>query len=163
MRLMVRKTKLYEFQSKIRRICQHCGHEFVAKTTVTKYCTASCAKKAYKLRVKQQRMSASDAETAFSRADASPPKPDSYLEIKSIDYLTVKETANMLKCDPRTIYNMISIGRLEAINLFVRKIRILKKGIDNLFTDPINLEEVRNRNSYINKRPPLKDCYSIGD
>ncbi|MDR6464608.1 helix-turn-helix domain-containing protein [Chryseobacterium sediminis] len=147
---------------KIRRICEHCGHEFIAKTTVTRYCGDNCAKKAYKLRGRKLQMSDSNSESLNfipSRVKTS----DNYFELKAFDYLTVKESAKMLKCDPRTIYNMISVGKLKAINLAERKIRILKKSIDDLFDESANTEEVRNRNSLITKCPPLKDCYSIGE
>lgn len=33
---------------KIKKNCQHCGQEFIARTTVIKYCGDYCAKKAYK-------------------------------------------------------------------------------------------------------------------
>ena len=36
----------------IQRICQHCGKEFTARTTVTQYCSDDCAKRAYKARIK---------------------------------------------------------------------------------------------------------------
>uniref|UniRef100_UPI0028B10B01 hypothetical protein n=1 Tax=Sphingobacterium multivorum TaxID=28454 RepID=UPI0028B10B01 len=36
---------------KIKKICQQCGQEFIARTTVTKYCGDNCAKKAYKVKV----------------------------------------------------------------------------------------------------------------
>lgn len=58
---------------------------------------------------------------------------------------------------------MISVGKLKAINLAERKIRIRKKSIDDLFDEPVNIEEVRHRNMLITKCPPLKDCYSIGE
>jgi hypothetical protein len=48
---------------KITRICRHCGHEFVAKTTVTKYCGEDCAKRAYKARIKKQKIEKSEIET----------------------------------------------------------------------------------------------------
>ena len=34
----------------IPKTCQFCGKAFIARTTVTKYCGNSCAKKAYKKR-----------------------------------------------------------------------------------------------------------------
>lgn len=146
---------------KIRRICQHCGHEFVARTTVTRYCGDNCAKKAYKLRGRKLPMTDSNPEI-LNFVPPHPPISENYFDIKTIDYLTVKESAKLLKCDPRTIYNMISVGKLSAINLAQRKIRILKKSIDDLFDDPLNIEEVRERNSQITKCPPIKDCYTIG-
>jgi len=129
---------------KIRRICQHCGHEFIARTTVTRYCGKTCAKKVYKLRGRKLPMNDSPSESQnFVSSPIS--TSDNYFELKTLDYLTVKESANLLKCDPRTVYNMISVGKLKAINLAERKIRILKRSIDALFDEPVNIDEVRNR------------------
>lgn len=36
---------------KIKKNCQHCGQEFIARTTVIKYCGDYCAKKAYKAKM----------------------------------------------------------------------------------------------------------------
>jgi hypothetical protein len=51
---------------KITRICQHCGHEFVAKTTVTKYCDKTCAKRAYKARIKKQKVAESESPCSYA-------------------------------------------------------------------------------------------------
>ena len=37
---------------KVQRICQHCGNEFTARTTTTQYCGDTCAKRAYKARLR---------------------------------------------------------------------------------------------------------------
>ncbi|WP_431218056.1 hypothetical protein ACQ86N_02235 [Puia sp. P3] len=37
---------------RLKRVCEHCGKVFTAKTTVTKFCSDECAKKNYKLRQK---------------------------------------------------------------------------------------------------------------
>lgn len=147
---------------KIRRICQHCGHEFIARTTVTRYCGDNCSKKAYKLRGRKLLMTDPTSEDQSSNTPPPVITTQNYYNLKSLDYLTAKEAAIMLKCDKRTIYNMISVGKLEAVNLSIRKIRILKKSIDDLFVETINIEEVRNRNHSIAKCPPTKDCYTIG-
>ena len=39
---------------RIQRICQQCKNEFTAKTTVTKYCSDRCSKRAYKARQKAE-------------------------------------------------------------------------------------------------------------
>jgi hypothetical protein len=41
---------------RIPKICQHCGNEFVPKTTVTKYCGDDCAKRAYKKRKRDEKV-----------------------------------------------------------------------------------------------------------
>lgn len=41
---------------KIKKIYQHGGQEFIARTTVTKYCGDNCAKRAYKAKVREQKI-----------------------------------------------------------------------------------------------------------
>ena len=43
---------------KIPKVCQYCGQEFVARTTVTQYCSDNCAKRAYKKRKREEKMKA---------------------------------------------------------------------------------------------------------
>jgi excisionase family DNA binding protein len=141
---------------KITRICQHCGHEFVAKTTVTKYCGEHCAKRAYKARIKKQKVEKSEIETQKQRNSPS-------VSTRTLEYLTVKEVASSLQCDPRTIYDMIREGRLNAINLSVRKIRVMKKDVDALFCNQSHTNPPQNVSVAINKQPAVKDCYTMGE
>lgn len=139
---------------RIVRICQYCGNEFEAKTTVTKYCSHKCNSRAYKQKVKQEKIQESDIATQKFRDQP-------LLQLNTLDYLTPKDAATLLQCDPRTIYMMINTGRLRAINLSVRKTRILKKDIDSIFSNP----------ELIIKPKPMKipgpltidDCYSMGE
>jgi len=48
---------------RVLRICKLCGEEFIAKTTVTKFCGDRCAKRAYKARKKDEKIGASIAES----------------------------------------------------------------------------------------------------
>jgi predicted DNA-binding transcriptional regulator AlpA len=47
----------------LKKVCQHCGNVFTAKTTVTKFCSDDCAKKNYKLRKKQEAIFTSNNDT----------------------------------------------------------------------------------------------------
>lgn len=141
---------------KITRICQLCGHEFIAKTTVTKYCGDPCAKRAYKLRIKDQKIIESENETKVIRET-------SFKPLILSDYLTVKEVAVILKCDPRTIYDIIRSGKLNAVNLSQRKIRIQKDDLNALFSDPVNSAKVRDQSSIRSDKISIKHCYSIGE
>ena len=47
----------------IQRICQLCGKEFTARTTVTQYCSDTCSKRAYKARVRAAKIGTSNKET----------------------------------------------------------------------------------------------------
>lgn len=47
----------------VSRKCEFCGSIFVAKTTVTKYCSHKCNSKHYKQRIKEDKVSRSNEET----------------------------------------------------------------------------------------------------
>ncbi|WP_026135698.1 helix-turn-helix domain-containing protein [Nafulsella turpanensis] len=111
---------------RITRICQYCRKEFTAKTTVTKYCSDVCAKRAYKARKKAEKIEVSEKETETIKA-----KPVE--EIKAKEFLTVKDTAKLLNCSIRTIYRLIDNGSLHAVNLSQRKTLLKRSEIDKLF------------------------------
>jgi len=140
---------------KITRICQYCGQEFIAQTTVTRYCGDHCAKRAYKARIKKQKIEASEVETQNIRQLSS-------IAAKTFEYLTVNDVASMLKCDRRTVHHMIKSGRLNAINLSIRKTRILKKDLDGMFLNHVSKDIPKQQLSVQKNRPPLKDCYTVG-
>ncbi|MEJ7737527.1 MAG: helix-turn-helix domain-containing protein [Chitinophagaceae bacterium] len=48
---------------RINKVCQHCNKVFIAKTTVTKFCSDQCAKSNYKKRQKNARVDVSQADT----------------------------------------------------------------------------------------------------
>lgn len=112
---------------RVQRICQHCGDEFEARTTVTKYCGDSCAKKAYKVRKRNEKIEASNQAT--SRIRIQPLE-----EIKAKEFLTVKDAAKLLNCCRQTVYTLINSGTLKAVNIKVKKTLIKRSEIDRLFT-----------------------------
>lgn len=114
--------------SKIRlnRICQHCGNEFEARTTVTKYCGDNCAKRAYKVRQREAKIEVSNIETAKF---ASKPLED----IKAKEFLTVRDVATLLNSSRQTVYSLISSGSIKAVNIAQRKTIIKRSEIDKLF------------------------------
>lgn len=119
---------------KIRRICDHCKQEFIARTSVTKYCSRECNSRAYKAKVREAKIQKSNIEfQREGKGQTITPAPSTSFEIKTLDYLTVLEAANLLKCGKRTIYRLIDTGRLRATNLSIRRTRILKQDIDALF------------------------------
>ncbi|UCA61334.1 helix-turn-helix domain-containing protein [Chryseobacterium rhizoplanae] len=102
---------------RIEKVCQYCGTKFIAKTTVTRYCSHSCNKKAYKL---EQRNTKID----YARYAIRNVEELKYQSMGPPVYLTVRETSAILKCSTKMVYFLISTGRLKAINLSVRKTRI---------------------------------------
>jgi len=110
----------------VQRICQHCGKEFTARTTVTQYCSDNCAKRAYKTRVKAAKIEASNTETRIKRT-----QPIEELKVK--EFLTVREVARLLNCSLRSAYYYIDRGSLKAVNLGQRITRVKRSEIDKLF------------------------------
>lgn len=150
---------------KIKRICEHCGHEFIARTTVTKYCGDTCAKKAYKAKVREEKIKASEKQLVKQKESRkSNSDLNSYFALKTLDYLTVREADILLKCDRRTIYFMVKSKRLPSINLSQRKTRILKKDIDALFeiSQTIKTPTPELAGHKPIEETPLKDCFTIG-
>ena len=102
---------------RIEKVCQYCGAKFIAKTTVTRYCSHTCNKKAYKLEQRNKKID-------YSKYAVRSIEELQYPPVTHPVYLTVKETSAILKCSTKMVYFLISIGRLKAINLSARKTRI---------------------------------------
>ena len=113
---------------RIKKKCQLCNSEFIAKTTVTKYCGDNCAKLAYKARKRAEKINKSKASTVKSQS-----KKTELSDIQQKDYLTVKEASLLLGCSSKTIYRMVTNKKIQAINLGERMTRIKRTEIDTLF------------------------------
>ncbi|WP_375582242.1 helix-turn-helix domain-containing protein [Cyclobacterium xiamenense] len=110
---------------RILRICQHCGQEFTAKTTVTKYCGEICAKKAYKIRKRKEKV----------RKVASIPIQKSEFnqhKIQDKDFLSIAETCELLGASRMTLYRQIKNGTIKAAKIGRRTI-IKRTDIEKLF------------------------------
>ena len=111
----------------VQRICQHCNNEFTARTTVTKYCSDTCNKRAYKARLKVSKIETSNKQTQQI-------KNQPLEELKTKEFLTVREVARLLNCSVRSTYYYIESGTIKAVNLGQRITRIKRSEIDKLFT-----------------------------
>lgn len=110
----------------IQRICQHCGNEFTARTTVTQYCGDTCSKRAYKARKRVILIEGSNKET--QRIKNRPIE-----ELKAKEFLTVRDIAALLSCSPRSVYYYIEVGKIRATNLGQRITRVKRSELDKLF------------------------------
>jgi len=111
---------------KVQRICKHCGTDFTARTTVTQYCGDNCAKRAYKARQRIAKVETSNNETISIIS-----KPIE--ELKTKEFLTVRDVSKLLNLSIRTTYRMIDQGDIKAVNLAERKTLVKRSDIDNLF------------------------------
>ena len=134
----------------VHRICQHCSNEFTARTTVTKYCSDNCAKRAYKARKRDEKIKQSNAETIRI-------KQQPIEQLKTKEFLTVREVAQLLNCSIRSAYYYIESGTISAVNLGQRLTRVKRSEIDKLF---------QSSNKLKTKEPEqilydIKDCYTL--
>jgi excisionase family DNA binding protein len=110
---------------KVQRICQHCGNEFTARTTVTKYCGDNCAKRAYKKRKIEEKINVSNQET--QEIIVQPIKT-----IQERDFLSLDEAAMLLGVSRTTLYRMRKEGAIQFAVIGKKKV-ISRKSIDQLF------------------------------
>jgi excisionase family DNA binding protein len=109
----------------IQRICDHCSKEFTARTTVTKFCSDACAKRAYKARKKADKIKQSDTETLLIKN-----KPIE--DLKAKEFLSVKDIALLLGCSIRTAYRLIDTGKIRAVNLSERLTRVKRSELNKI-------------------------------
>lgn len=112
---------------KVQRICGHCGNDFIAKTTVTKYCSHKCSQRAYKARIKEGKINISNKET--EKIITRPIE-----ELKAKEFLSVREVSTLLGCSVRTTYRLIDDGTLKAVNLAERITRVKRSNLNELLS-----------------------------
>lgn len=142
---------------KVERICQHCENIFIAKTTVTKYCSTKCAGRANKQKIRNLKISASNRET-FKVI----PNPTAHLKDK--EFLTVKEVGALLGFSTKTVYRVLAANKINSLQLSPRKTLIRRADIESLFEQVEPAYEIVLR-PIEKKKIPLKieDCYNIGE
>ena len=134
---------------KIQRICQHCGNEFTARTTVTQYCSDNCAKRAYKVKIRTAKVEVSNKETLKIKT-----KP--FEELKAKEFLNVKDVATLLGCSLGTIYRLIDNGTINAVNLGERLTRIKRSELDKVLEQTKPLQSQSEPVLY-----DISDCYTL--
>lgn len=111
---------------RVEKVCKFCGDSFIAKTTVTKYCSDTCSKKAYKRR---QRIESIEGAQVDSIIDSLLP----LLQIQQKHFLNVQETADLLGISEATVRNLVYEGKLKSSKIANRTI-IRRADIDSLFS-----------------------------
>jgi excisionase family DNA binding protein len=120
---------------KVQRICQHCGTEFTARTTVTKYCSDRCSKAAYKARMRAEKVQKSNTETKQIKT-----KPIE--ELKAKEFLTVSDVSKLVGCSRQNVYKLINTGKLKATNILKKKTIVRRCDLDKLFNEVPETETI---------------------
>lgn len=114
----------------IPKICEFCGNEFTAKTTVTRFCSTPCASRSYKQRKKESKIAKAIKET--NRQKVLSTTNLDFEAIKQKEYLSIKEAHTLLGLSERTFYRLMKVGTIQATKLGNRTI-IRRSEIDKLF------------------------------
>ena len=115
---------------KVQRICQFCGKEFTARTTVTQYCGDNCSKRAYKARQRATKVETSNKETLQIKT-----KPIEELKVQ--EFLSVRHVAKLIGSSRQTVYNLINTGKLQAVNILKKKTIVRRCDLDNFSNSPL--------------------------
>lgn len=113
---------------KVQRICQHCGNEFTARTTITLYCSHRCNSAAYKAKQRAEKVERSNKET--QRIKNQPIE-----ELKAREFLTVTQVSKLIGCSRQNVYNLIHTGKLKATNILIKKTIVKRSDLEELFTN----------------------------
>lgn len=140
---------------KVQRICQHCGIEFTARTTVTQYCGDNCAKRAYKARMKAEKVEKSNKET--QRIKNQPME-----ELKARAFLSIADTCKLVGISRRTVYRMIARGDLSPGKAGKRTIIRRSELEELIFGQPQNQTFQTNTNSE-QLVPEVSECYTLSE
>jgi len=149
----------------VQRICQHCGTEFTARTTVTKYCSHRCGSLANKVKKRAEKVQKSNTETKQVKT-----KPIE--ELKAKEFLTVTDVSKLIGCSRQNVYKLINTGKLKATNILEKKTIVRRCDLDKLFKEPIyrpqyegipetqkqELDEWKQAGAF-----EISDCYTINE
>lgn len=109
----------------IPKVCQHCGKSFIARTTVTKFCSHKCASRNYKKRKRDEKIQ-QVAPVSMQRLEFQQE------QLNDKDFLSIDETCKLLGTSRMTIYRQIKSGNINAGKIGRRTI-IKRTEIDKFF------------------------------
>lgn len=146
----------------VQRICQHCGTEFTARTTVTKYCSHRCGSAAIKALKRAEKIQKSNTETKQIKT-----KPIE--ELKAKEFLTVSDVSKLIGCSRQNVYKLINSGKLKATNILEKKTIVKRCDLDKLFkevpeTETIPEKQKQELNDWKQAGAfDITDCYTINE
>jgi excisionase family DNA binding protein len=114
----------------VQKICEYCGNEFTAKTTVTRYCSHKCNSRAYKKALKEKKISKSIEQTNKHKILSA---SEVAIEvIKQKEFLSLKEAYKLIGISERTLYRLLKTGKIKSTKIGGRTI-IKRSEINKLF------------------------------
>ncbi|MDF1572453.1 MAG: helix-turn-helix domain-containing protein [Bacteroidales bacterium] len=136
--------------SKIQKNCEVCKELFIPKTVNSVYCSKNCSDAAYRQRKAQKKKE----EQRKALADRI---PDDRL------YLSVPEAIILFGVAKSTLYRLVRQGRIPAINLGTRLVRIERKAVERMFPIQEETPATGKKSTVKLYRLEPEDCYTIGE
>jgi excisionase family DNA binding protein len=99
---------------RIVKICVFCKQEFIARKTTTETCSDPCAKRLYKLRVREKAITRAMMETMVKREAKAFIKEDEVKAVQAKEWLTLKEAAMLLNVSPLTLRRWTLAGKVRS-------------------------------------------------
>ena len=134
---------------KIPKICEYCGKQFEARTLTTQYCSKDCGHKADNARKKAGRQEAKRQELIAHIPNDRP-------------YVSVSEAVLLYGVSRDTIYRLVRMNKIPAVNLGERLTRISRAHLEPKFkplkVTPIVPEKQSKKMDY-----SQEECYTIGE
>ena len=116
----------------IPKTCSYCGKAYIAKTTMTRYCSLKCNSRHYKQKVKEDKIQLSLLQQQQIMQNLQSPQTINLNSLSSKNYLCIQDAADLIGVSRWTINRMIKRGELQ-IQKFGRKKIIQRSQIDKLF------------------------------
>ena len=91
----------------VQRICEECGNEFTARTTVTRFCGDRCAKRAYKKRMRNAKIEQSNKETVMKVATK-------VSAVQNKDYLGIQDVCSLIGISRTTLWRLLKDNRIHS-------------------------------------------------
>jgi excisionase family DNA binding protein len=99
---------------RIVKICAFCKQEFIRRKTTTETCSDPCAKRLYKLRLREQAISRAKLETETRRKPEASITEEQVKAIQAKEWLTLVEAALLLNVSPLTLRRWVLAGRVKS-------------------------------------------------
>jgi excisionase family DNA binding protein len=94
---------------RLKKVCKHCNTVFVAKTTVTKFCSDNCAKLNYKKRQREMKLADATDSSKEEVIEMLNPKKinENPLETICKDLIGIKELSAVTSLSERTLFRLM--------------------------------------------------------
>jgi excisionase family DNA binding protein len=136
--------------NKIQKECSTCEKPFVPKTVKSVYCSKNCSDAAYRKRKAQLK------KEEIRKAVANRIPDDR-------KYISAPEAIILFGVPKSTLYRHIRQGRIPAINLGTRLVRIDRAAIEKMFPTKEVISALKESSKVKLYRLEPEDCYTIGE